>query len=233
MRTRILTLLTLLLISSLFVSAQKDVTTFLGIPVDGTKSAMRQKLINKGFTPSKIKGQDFLIGEFNGSKVHVYIATNNNKVYRIMVADENTLDEANIRIRFNNLVGQFERNNRYSAPIELKDQRIPDNENLSYEMTVNKKVYEAVFFQKPDDSKVDTVALKNNLLQTIYDKYTPDQIENATDDMKTEMMASAMMVLEDLLRKKAVWFRIEKYYNDYYIVMYYDNVYNQANGEDL
>lgn len=233
MRTRILTLLTLLLISSLFVSAQKDVTTFLGIPVDGTKSAMRQKLINKGFTPSKIKGQDFLIGEFNGSKVHVYIATNNNKVYRIMVADENTLDEANIRIRFNKLVGQFERNNRYSAPIELKDQRIPDNENLSYEMTVNKKVYEAVFFQKPDDSKVDTVALKNNLLQTIYDKYTPDQIENATDDMKTEMMASAMMVLEDLLRKKAVWFRIEKYYNDYYIVMYYDNVYNQANGEDL
>ena len=29
--------------------AQKDVTKFLGIPVDGTKAAMIQKLKNKGF----------------------------------------------------------------------------------------------------------------------------------------------------------------------------------------
>lgn len=233
MKTRIITLLSFLLITSFFVSAQKDVTTFLGIPVDGTKSTVRQKLINKGFTPAKNKGQDFLVGEFNGTKVHLYIATNNNKVYRIMVADENTLDEANIKIRFNKLVGQFERNDRYSAPIENENQRIPENENISYEMTVNKKVYEAVFFQKPDDSKIDTVAFEANILQTLYERYTPDQLENATDDMKTEIMTSALMVLEDLLRKKTVWFRIEKYYNEYYIVMYYDNVYNQADGEDL
>ena len=233
MRTRIITLLSFLLITSFFVSAQKDVTTFLGIPVDGTKSAMKQKLINKGFIPSKIKGQDFLEGEFNGTKVHVYIVTNNNKVYRIMVADENTLDEANIKIRFNKLVGQFERNERYSAPFEHENQRIPDSEDISYEMTVHKKVYEAAFFQKPDDSKVDTVALKADLMQAIYSQYTPDQLENADDDMKREMMISALVVMEDLLRKKAVWFRIEKYYNDYYILMYYDNVYNQANGEDL
>ena len=38
---------------------------------------------------------------------------------------------------------------------------------------------------------------------------------------------------KELLRKKVVWFRIEQYYNKYYISMYYDNVYNQANGEDL
>ena len=28
-----------------------DVTTFLGIPVDGTKTEMKQKLIAKGFVP--------------------------------------------------------------------------------------------------------------------------------------------------------------------------------------
>ncbi|MBR5638957.1 MAG: hypothetical protein IKW83_04250 [Muribaculaceae bacterium] len=231
MRTRIITLLSFLLITSLFIFAQEDVTTFLGIPVDGTKSEMRQKLINKGFTPTKTKEFDFLEGEFNGSKVHVYIGTNNNKVYRIMLADENTLDEANIRIRFNNLVNQFERNSRYSSPIE--NQRIPDNENISYEMNVHNKVYEAVFFQKPDDSKIDTVALKNNMLQAIYEKYSPDELENATEDIKTDMMITSLKVMEELLRKKTVWFRIEKHYNEYYIAMFYDNVYNQANGEDL
>jgi hypothetical protein len=34
--------------------AQKDVTTFLGIPIDGYKSEMTQKLISKGFVPKKL-----------------------------------------------------------------------------------------------------------------------------------------------------------------------------------
>lgn len=33
--------------------AQKDVTTFLGIPVDGSEAAMKQKLQVKGFTLKK------------------------------------------------------------------------------------------------------------------------------------------------------------------------------------
>lgn len=67
--------------------AQSDVTTFLGIPVDGSKSEMRQKLIAKGFTPKKIGSNEYLEGEFNGTDVHIYIGTNNNKVYRLMVCD--------------------------------------------------------------------------------------------------------------------------------------------------
>ena len=233
MRTRILTLLSLLLISSLFVSAQKDVTTFLGIPVDGTKTEMKKKLMAKGFTPKVEDGTEFLEGEFNGMDVQIYIVTNNNKVYRLMLADKLLVDEANIKIRFNTLVGQFERNSKYSAPIEIEDQRIPDNEDISYEMNIHKKIYEAVFFQKPDDSKVDTVALKANLMQAIYSQYTPDQLENADDDMKREMMISALVVMEDLLRKKSVWFRIAEYNGKYGINMFYDNEYNHADGEDL
>ena len=42
--------LVLLLLVSVFANAQKDVTKFLGIPVDGYKSEMRRKLIDKGFT---------------------------------------------------------------------------------------------------------------------------------------------------------------------------------------
>lgn len=107
---KVLSLL-LLLLFSCTIQAQKDVTTFLGIPVDGPKSEMRKKLIAKGFEP--VPGQDFLKGEFNGADVHVYIVTNNNKVYRIMLCDANTQDEAGIKIRFNNLVSQFENNKRY------------------------------------------------------------------------------------------------------------------------
>lgn len=220
--------------SSLFVSAQKDVTTFLGIPVDGSKSEMKRKLIAKGFKPKIEDGTEFLEGEFNGRDVHVFIVTNNNKVYRLMLADKLLSDEANIKIRFNTLVGQFERNNRYTGPsLEDTDQRIPDDEDISYEMNVHNKVYEAVFYQKPDDSKVDTVALKNEVIQAIYEKYSPEELQNATDEMKQEIMISSLIFLEELLRKKAVWFRIAEYAGEYGINMFYDNEYNHANGEDL
>ena len=63
---------------------QKDVTSFLGIPVDGTVLSMKQKLVSKGFVPKKVGTNEFLEGEFNGCNVHVYIRTNNNKVYRII-----------------------------------------------------------------------------------------------------------------------------------------------------
>ena len=42
--------LAVLLAFSLAMYAQKDVTKFLGIPVDGTKSEMIKKLKEKGFT---------------------------------------------------------------------------------------------------------------------------------------------------------------------------------------
>ena len=44
--------LAVLLVFSLAMYAQKDVTKFLGIPVDGTKSEMIKKLKEKGFTES-------------------------------------------------------------------------------------------------------------------------------------------------------------------------------------
>ena len=98
---RKITTLLFVILFAFTIQAQNDVTTFLGIPVDGYKSEMRRKLIAKGFSP--VRGQDFLEGEFNGTDVHVYIGTNNNKVYRIMLCDAKTQDEAGIKIRFNRL----------------------------------------------------------------------------------------------------------------------------------
>ncbi len=35
------------------------------------------------------------------------------------------------------------------------------------------------------------------------------------------------------MRKKTVWFTISQMQGKYYITMFYENGYNQANGEDL
>ena len=96
----------MLLISSIVIYAQEDVTKFLGIPVDGSKSEMIQKLKAKGYTSSQ-HNKDILVGEFNGTDVNIHIATNNNKVCRIMVCDANNIDERSIQIRFNKLCEQF------------------------------------------------------------------------------------------------------------------------------
>lgn len=228
MKKLLFSLLATLLTLSLY--AQNDVTTFLGIPVDGFKSEMRQKLITKGFTPKKVGTNEYLEGEFNGTDVHIYIATNNNKVYRIMVCDANTLDEANIKIRFNKLVNQFENNKRYTA---LDQYTISDTEDISYEMLVHKKNFDALFYQNPDMEKVDTLALQNKIREQLLEKYKPEQLENPTEEMNQEVQAIAMRIGMDMIFKKPVWFRICESYGEYYITMYYDNEYNHANGEDL
>ena len=94
-------LIFLLLFVSLATSAQKDVTKFLGIPVDRYKAEMKKKLIAKGFTYDA--KNDMYKGEFNGRDVNVYVVTNNNKVWRIMICDKIPCGEGDIKISFNNL----------------------------------------------------------------------------------------------------------------------------------
>lgn len=210
--------------------AQTDVTTFLGIPVDGFKPAMKQKLIAKGFTSQNVGGEDVLVGEFNGTKVNIFIVTNNNKVCRIMVCDANNQDEANIKIRFNKLVNQFENNKRY---VSLDKYTLSDQEDISYEMLVHKKTYEALFYQAPKWENVDTLALQNQVREELLAKYSEEQLANPTEEISKETQDIAMKIGMDLVFKKPVWFRICENYGQYYIAMYYDNEYNRANGEDL
>jgi hypothetical protein len=174
-----------LLVASMTLFAQNDVTKFLGIPIDGSKPDMIRKLKEKGFISSVYKNEVYLEGEFNGHDVRVFVETNNNKVYRIMVADKNGTNETDIRIRFNTLCRQFANNPKY-IPYSgnVNDYIIPENEDISYEMSVKNKRYQAGFYQIPDPMK-------------------------------------------------SVWFIIWEFHGEYRIHMYYDNLYNQANGEDL
>lgn len=209
---------------------QKDVTSFLGIPVDGTASSMKQKLVSKGFVPKKVGTNEFLEGEFNGTDVHVWIATNNNKVYRIMLCDKNTVDEAQIKIRFNNLVSQFENNKRY---FPLDKYTLSDEEDISYEMTVHNKSYEALFYQVPDMEKADTLALQEKVRNELLSKYTEAELKNPSEEISKEITNTAIKIGTEWMLMKPVWFKIARVNGEYYIGMFYDNEYNRSHGEDL
>lgn len=60
-----LLLLAAVLMLSIAMNAQEDVTKFLGIPVDGTKSEMIKKLLKKGFERSDFD-RDILQGNLMG-----------------------------------------------------------------------------------------------------------------------------------------------------------------------
>ena len=221
-------LLLVLCCISIFGMAQNDVTKFLGIPVDGNKSDMISKLKSKGFKQSPYD-EDVLIGEFNGKDVNVYIITNNNKVCRIMVCDENTMDEVSIKIRFNRLCDQFENNSKYVNLLD-EDQKIKEHEDISYEMLVNKKRYGAIFYQVPDTT---AASYTEDFQSMIFSKYSKEQLENPSEEITQDLIEMAAMYTIDKVRKKPVWFIISELDGEYYITMYYDNEYNRANGEDL
>lgn len=224
----------LLTLSMLFVCvtalfAQNDVTKFLGIPVDGSKNEMIQKLKAKGFRyDSEL---DCLKGEFNGRDSYISVVTNSDKVYRIMVRDAISSSESNIRIRFNALCRQFENNKKYQS-VSSESYIIPEDDNISYEMSVNKKRYQASYFQVPEGG-IDSTTIAQEAQTFIYSKYSQEQLSSFTEEQGQELMTELLQYMTDKLYKKSVWFMIAEQYGEYYILLYYDNGYNQANGEDL
>ena len=174
---KFLTLLAIIAISA-STFAQKEVTKFLGIPVDGSPTEMIKKLKAKGFTTDEDfmqavelglidwDGPEVLTGRFNGERVRVYIVVETNKVWRIALKDKKDRDETQIKIRFNTLVRQFEGNGKYVPLVD--EQTIADDEDISYQMTVNKKQYQAGFVQKGEDGMVD---LKRIVWFTIGEGY--------------------------------------------------------------
>lgn len=223
---KLLTLMMVVMVS-LTSFAQKDVIKFLGIPVDGTVAAMKQKLMAKGFRQSPYY-ENQLEGTFNGAEVYVNLMGNNGKIWRVSVGDKNLTDETNVRIRFNNLVHQFSKNNKYVAVSDVESYIIPDDTNISFEMSVHRKRFEADFFQVPSDSMTVNAAL-NSLMKT----YTIEQFNNPTPEQKKDMDRIIGEATQEVFEKHLVWFMINENYGKYSVMIHYENGYNQANGEDL
>lgn len=169
------------LITITTIAQESNTIKFLGIPIDGTKKEMISKLQAKGYEYNAFS--DNLFGEFNGTNVNIFVQTVNNKVWRIAIVDENmNNDEANIKIRYNNLFKQLSNNDKYKV---LSGSTLGEEEDISYEMIVHKKRYDASFIFK-------------------------DESINGR-----------------------VWYMIAEEYGKYGIVMFYENLNNEANGEDL
>lgn len=216
-------LLALIFVSLSFtLYAQKDVTRFLDIPIDGYKTEMIKKLKDKGYK-SKTLEKDVLEGEFNGRKVSIHILTNNNKVWRIMVFEVTSVPEEDIKRRFNELCEQFKNNEKY-IQLHVSDYTISDDEDISYMMSEKNKQYEASFYQR---SIYDLGKLSENY---ILKNYTKEQQSKLTEEELIEIKIKYMF---SRIKKKAVWFTIHENYGKYNIAIYYDNEYNKANGEDL
>jgi hypothetical protein len=162
-------------------SQDNNTIKFLGIPVDGNKKEMISKLQEKGYEYDTDSG--VLFGEFNGTNVVISVQTVNNRVWRIAIVDAGVnSDEANIKIRFNRLFEQLSNNDKY----EVADgNKLGEKEDISYEMTVHNKRYEASFTFK--DKSIHGL----------------------------------------------VWYMIAQQYGKYGIVMFYENLDNAANGDDL
>lgn len=226
--------LSVLMLMVAMLNAQVEVTKFLGIPVDGTKYEMISKLKAKGYTWNS--NLECLEGEFNGREVQIYVVTNNNKVYRILVVDKNYLNETDIRIRFNTLLSQFKKNERYMSELGVLNEPIEDDEDISYNISVKNKRYQASFIQFDKKILADTILYRNKIEQYLYSRYTNEEIKEVRDKLHEDTDFAFQFITEmyeEWFGNNSVWFMIDEKYGKYRIFLYYDNNNNAANGEDL
>ena len=221
MKIRIL-LLGLAMALAVGVQAQKkDITKFMGIPIDGTKTAMIQKLKAKGFTYNA--KMDRLEGEFNGWNSYIKVVTNRNKVFRIYVRDANYMSEREIKRRFLKLVKQFMDNGKYEVSPNWTEQYsfIDDNADIS--------AYNIEFLQLGD-----SVVMSKGIKSIISENYSEEEFNALSDKEKENVLGGARLLwIEDNVQNKSVWFKIHEFNGKYFLGLYYDNKYNEAHGEDL
>ena len=231
----------ILIMCSTVFGQSESTLKFLGIPVDGSKSEMIEALKTKGFEYDSEYG--LLIGDFNGRKSFIGIVENRGKVYRVAVMDANRCDDRQIKIRFNNLIHQFENNDKYFYIVP--NNIIPEDEDIHYEILVNKKQYIAEFMYNPlygndelRDRLINEAVEESKLfLEEKKDEKTIDGItygEFYSDKDNYDQLISAQVSLKVIqMSNSSVWFKIFEYHGEYYIGLYYDNLLNKPNGEDL
>ena len=208
------------------VSAQKNVTKFMGIPVDGTKAEMIQKLKAKGFTYNSML--DVLTGQFNGKDVDLRVFTNHDKVWLIAVIYPFE-DLVTLKTHFNALCRQFDAHKNYTdydfvnemiryGRFYLKSKQIGDNEDIAYQMSINNKKYIARYYQTTkvdwDTIGISKWKLKNNLT-----------------DKDPEI--AKLKFLYSKISHKVVFFCIETHIAGDFLMIRYCNNLNAPNGEDL
>lgn len=258
-----LLLVSLLALLSLSTFSQsKGSPKFLGIPIDGTEARFGAQLKSKGFTYNSV--YNCYKGQFNGQNVEVYLHTNHYLMDRVYVAFPYTSEES-IRVAYDRLLDQFEDNGKYMDIVG--NEKIPADDDISYEITVNNKRYQASYSYFDPDR--DPFAFMSDFVDLFSDFFTPEQMARLKEYIKTFADVSeadrealeakviaeiqgmkpgfdperepekALRFLSTLmnglqsLADGSVWFMIHENRGRYQIGLYYDNLHNQAHGEDL
>ena len=239
MRKLITTILLAALCFTAFAQTSNDGTLkFLGIPIDGPKEHLLERIKAKGFR--SVPYRECLKGQFNGQDVEVYVVDNHGTAYRVFVAFPET---SNYRIRseYNHLLNQFLRNDKY---VPIKDyEELPESEDISYEMTVHKKQYSASFaYISPDVFTKEQTEIIHELFEkakTMSEEEMKNYGESLAlafaSDTEVPKSEDTLAVLNKFLTilNGDVWFTIIQDAGDYQIGLYYDNLKNAPNGEDL
>ena len=228
---KLLISLSIALLSILSFAQTPGTIKFLGVPVDGSKTEVIRQLRGKGFTYNASDG--VLTGKFNGIVSNVLISENYGRVDRIFIADSETRTAAQIRIRFNNLIMQFRENEKY---VELDENiEISDREDIDYEMTVHNKEYSASFYLNPvygwTDKEKEELAL--DTAAELKARIDAGQFGNVSSDQIGTLLRDAITLKVLGMIQGQVWFKIAKAHGEYYLCIYYDNLKNRPNGEDL
>lgn len=223
--------LVLVFMSVLYSNAQRIPVEFMGIPVDGTKIDMINALKQKGFTQSI---DDMLEGEFNGIDVYLVVNTTKNKVDRIALFNRIPFSEEGAKVQFNALCDQFESSPKYIKAVdEDKDFRIPMEEDISYQILVNHKRYEANFCQKID---LNTTEVQDSIQEEVKKLLSATSKDSIINEERTSDLSA---VVESFLTtfatyKRNVWFLLSRLESGKYnLLLFYDNEYNRPHGEDL
>lgn len=237
MKKFILSLLLLMMTVSAF--AQTDNTIkFLGIPVDGTKFEMEQKLrTEKGFfyESNELRKAGMLTGNFNGYKVNVVVHDYNGRVNRIAVFFPDA-SETQVKIQFNNLLNQFSKNDKYFCRVVDCTGEISAEEDISYEMSINHKQYQNIFVYPPYGTINELnrrISEATSSEEVLGDEELMEFMDATTKD--GELDATSFIVWSINHSEGNAWFTIADAvgYGKYHIVLFYDNVKNVPNGEDL
>lgn len=155
--------------SEVSAPVNKGAIKFLGIPIDGSESQFSERLLDKGFTFNRVL--ECYKGQFNGQPVEVYLHTNHGIMDRVYVAFPSKT-EGSIKVEYNNLLDQFEKSGKYLSSGTNK--AITDKEDVSYEISVNSKRYQASFsYYDPDR---DPVSFLDALLDNVSKYFTEDEM---------------------------------------------------------
>lgn len=128
---------------------QKEVTTFMDIPIDGPVVNMIDELEKKGFRyiPGiNYQNQYTLEGLFNGDWAKIVVSVYKDKVFSVGVIFQ-VKGVENAKLRFNSLHVQMAKNWKYYNAQDVSVPFIADDVDVEHELQYGKTDFSAVFFQ--------------------------------------------------------------------------------------